>query len=119
MHRLKDEPGGRRSREPAGEMASWKSEQRLVTNGYSLLHGSSGSMIWVFPFGIWPRIFAKRGLMLAHRRAREQWGRRTRKIHHGLASSLRVIASFSILIRMCGLVHVRNAPRRQRNGNCR
>jgi hypothetical protein len=42
-------------------MAFWKSEQHLVTNGYSLLHGSSGSMIWAFPFGIWLRIFDERG----------------------------------------------------------
>jgi len=64
MLRLKVEPGDGRSRERAGEMASWKSEQQLVTNG---------SMIWAFPFGIWPRIFGKRafGFFSSYRRARE------------------------------------------------
>src|SRR5438046_2658437 len=67
MHRLKAEPRDGRSREPAGEMASWKSEQQLVTNGCSPSHGSSGSMIGAFPFGIWPRIF---GNYFSHRIAR-------------------------------------------------
>jgi len=73
MLRLKVEPGDGRSRERAGEMASWKSEQQLVTKGYNLSYGSNGSMIWAFPFGIWPRIFGKRafGFFSSYRRARE------------------------------------------------
>jgi hypothetical protein len=41
---------------PAGEKGSWKSGPQLVTNGFSPSQGSSGLMIEVFPFGIWPRI---------------------------------------------------------------
>ena len=59
----------------AGEVASWKSEQLRVTNGYSLLHGSSGSMIWAFLSGIWPRISDKRALVFSHRRTMETLGK--------------------------------------------
>ena len=41
---------------PAGEKGSRKSEPQLVTNGCGPSYGSSGLMIEVFPFGIWPRI---------------------------------------------------------------
>jgi len=63
--RLKAEPGGGRSRGHAGEMASWRSEQQCVPNGCSLSHGSSGSMIWEFLFGIWSRIFDKSELVFS------------------------------------------------------
>src|SRR5258708_29912668 len=119
MRRLKAEPGGERSREPAGETASWKSERRLTTNGYSLSHGSSGSMIWVFPFGIWPRIFDKRAPVLSQRRTREQWEREARRTSRDLVSGPHVTASFSIPIRTRDLVHVRNAHRRLGSENCR
>src|SRR5258708_33454810 len=121
MSRLKAQSGDGRSRELVGETASWKSEQQLGTNGYSPSHGSSGSMIWAFLFAIWPRIFAKRAFVFfsCHRRAREQWGRRTRRAQHGLASSPRGFASFLILIRMRGVARSRNAQAKQGNANYR
>jgi len=59
MPRSKARPGDERSTGPAGEKASWKSEQRPVTNGCSPLHGSSGSIVGTCLFGIWLRILDK------------------------------------------------------------
>jgi len=61
-----------RSRRRSG---TWKSEQQRVTNGYSLLHGSSWSMIWAFLSGIWPRKYDKSALVFSHRRTMETLGK--------------------------------------------
>lgn len=55
MRRLKAEPGDIRSREPAGEMASWKSELRLVTNGCIPSHGPW----WINDMGVPIRYMAQ------------------------------------------------------------
>ena len=52
--RLKAELQDGRSREPAGQMASWKSEQWLVTNGCSPLHDQ-----WVNDLGVLIRYMAQ------------------------------------------------------------
>src|ERR1700730_16803068 len=63
--RLKAELQDGRSREPAGQIASWESEQWLVTNGSRPWRGLSGSMIWAFSFDIWPRMFGERALVFS------------------------------------------------------